>query len=605
MSYRVRLIFAIVVSAILLITWQLLINKPKEEEEKYIEETSIVDTVEVIEEPELTTSQHTQLPDNIDGFYEDSSNILLYFEVDSVNNTYTFRNKDIEVDFDLLRGGSINKLILTNYYLSRGKGELLLYPLFDSLQQNGMIFSVVKNEDDKLIYSTKNIGVILDTVIKNENITEIIFTQKIGIIDTVEVMVDYIDSVEYEYDSFTEYEIDTIFHQFWIAYQIPDSGYMVDVKFWSEGINKQNYAVFMSWEKGMGITEPDLPRDNGKYRFIIARKLEGYSYIRQSFNKVIKGDSIKGKVLWAGVSNQYFMSAFISIGDDGKENPVELKTEFFDTENKESYSVDLTFGPIYTDTVKFIFYVGPLDEKHLGSAGYGLEENIQMGWKWLKPISKVILLFIRFIYNFIPNYGFVLIVFALLMTLVFSPLTMYSQKSMKRMQELQPKLADLKKKHGNDSKKLNEETMKLYKTEAFNPLSGCLPMLLQMPVFMALYQIMRTTIVLRGQSFLWIPDLSRPETTIPFQLPFTSAAGIGILPLLMGAMMFLQQKMTNPNPQQKAFTYIMPIFLTFLFISFPAAIVLYWTAYNSFGLIMQLIVKYRGEKKGEVKLVDK
>lgn len=559
MSYRVRLIAAVVVSAIILIIWQLVLHKTKPEEEAIIEEHPDTSMQITHVDPILTTSQHPEIPESL--LFEPDT---LIFELTLEDSSpFILKNNDIELEIDLLHGASISQVKLLNYNITREDAPLLLYPLDED--KRGMLFYIIKNEDKEIFLSTREIPMILDSVYRIFDTTVVIFTQKVGQ------------------------------HQLGIRYELPDEGFTLKTSFWSEGVNKRFYSGFMIWEDGIAITEPDLPIDPGKRRFLVAMSHVGYSHWRKSLKDIKNGTTYDELAHWAGISNQYFLAAFIPRGERDSDFSVNVNFNIPE-DSLHDYSVDIEFGPIKLDTLKFISYLGPLDETSLGSVGYHLDENVEMGWRWLRPISKVILWLLRFLNSFISNFGLVIIVFALIMTLAFSPLTLYSQKSMRKMQEIQPKLEEVKKKYKSDPQRLNKETIKLYKEEAFNPFSGCLPLLLQMPVFMALYQIMRTTIVLRGQGFLWIPDLSRPESTIPFSLPFSSAPGIGILPILMGVMMFFQQKMTNPNPQQKAMTWIMPIFMTYLFISFPSAIVLYWTAYNTFGLILQLIVRYKSKK---------
>jgi len=157
------------------------------------------------------------------------------------------------------------------------------------------------------------------------------------------------------------------------------------------------------------------------------------------------------------------------------------------------------------------------------------------------------------------------------------------------MQALQPKLNDLKEKYKNDPQKLNQATMKMYKEEKVNPLGGCLPMLLQMPLLWGLFIVFRSTIELRGEGFVWwIKDLANPDTiaTLPFSIPMYGDS-VNILPLFMGATMLIQQKLTVTDPKQKAMVYFMPIFLTLLFNSFPSGLNLYYALFNLLSIIQQ------------------
>jgi YidC/Oxa1 family membrane protein insertase len=154
---------------------------------------------------------------------------------------------------------------------------------------------------------------------------------------------------------------------------------------------------------------------------------------------------------------------------------------------------------------------------------------------------------------------------------------------MRQMQELQPKIAVLKEKYKNDSQRLNQETMKLYKQHGVNPMGGCLPMVFQMPVLIALFTLFRTTIMLRQASFLAIRDLSAPDAIF--------GTGLNLLPILMGISMIVQQKLSTSNPQQKAMAYMMPIFLCFIFYRMSAGLNLYYLMFNVLTIAQELLIK--------------
>lgn len=579
MDYKWRIILAIAFSFIILLTWQLFFNKKTDKPEAAAEDTipviSVVDTSEtVIEIDDIEPSQES-----------------LIFELEPRETEFQMKNDNMTILLDLEKGASVWGITLHDYGISGKDDKLSLYPLGDSHPSGrGLLFSL--NDDSLKIqrFNSENVPFVLDTSFIVSDSQVFIFSQKISREQPIEIDISEADTAT------TAMEVTE--ERYYIKYILPPEGYSFQVSAWTDFSGRMRYSWSMIWQEGMAVTEPDLKIDPGKNRFFIAMSPVGFRYFRKSLKDVAEGKALyEEPAIWAGIVDQYFMVAFVPRNDDGGD--FHSAVNFVSRANQEGshpYSADIVFGPLSSDTLKFICYTGPLDETHLSSTGFRLDENVQMGWRWLRPISKTLLWFLRLLNRIVPNYGLDIIIFSLAMNIVFLPLSLYSQKSMKRMQELQPKLQDLKEKYKGDQKRLNEETMKLYRQEAFNPFSGCLPLLLQMPVFMALYQIMKTTIILRNQSFLWIADLSRPEATIPISLPFTSTPGIGILPLLMGVMMFFQQKMTNTNPQQKSLTYIMPIFMTYIFLGFPAAIVLYWASYNLFGLGQQLFFKYREKK---------
>jgi YidC/Oxa1 family membrane protein insertase len=195
-----------------------------------------------------------------------------------------------------------------------------------------------------------------------------------------------------------------------------------------------------------------------------------------------------------------------------------------------------------------------------------------MGWSFTRPLSVLLLKALVWGHNYIPNYGIVIILISILTKLLFYRLTHKSFTEMKRMQDVQPKLNALKEQFGDNKEAMAKAQMELYKKEGVNPLGSCLPMILQMPVFIALFQVLRTTIELRGAPFmLWMTDLSQPDT-------IAAIAGfpIHVLPLLMGLGMLMQQKFTTSDPSQAAMTKMMPILFTALFYSFASGLVIYW-----------------------------
>jgi YidC/Oxa1 family membrane protein insertase len=200
-------------------------------------------------------------------------------------------------------------------------------------------------------------------------------------------------------------------------------------------------------------------------------------------------------------------------------------------------------------------------------------------WTVVKSVAKPIFFVLRFIHDYAYNYGVTIILLTMAIKLLFVPLQYKSYKSMKMMRLIQPKIAAVQEKYKGDRDRLNKELMKLYKDQKVNPLGGFLPMILQMPVFVALFNILYTTIDLRQAPFmLWITDLS-------VQDPYY------VLPVIMGATMFIQQKITptTMDPTQAKIMLVLPVGMTFLFVNFPAGLVLYWLTNNTLTISQQLI----------------
>tara|TARA_Y200000002_G_C22354623_1_gene526482 strand:+ start:16 stop:633 length:618 start_codon:yes stop_codon:yes gene_type:complete len=198
-------------------------------------------------------------------------------------------------------------------------------------------------------------------------------------------------------------------------------------------------------------------------------------------------------------------------------------------------------------------------------------------------------------HDYIPNYGVVLIVFSLLVKILVYPLTKKSYQSTSAMQEIQPEVNKLREKFKNNPQKLNQATMQLYKTKGVNPLGGCLPMLLQMPLLFALFQVFRTTIELRNEPFIWwIKDLSAPDVIInlPFSIPLYGDH-IAFLPILMALSTYVQQKMMSggiQQPQQKMMQNVMMVFFFLIFNNFPSGLNLYYTLFNVLTIAQQKLI---------------
>ncbi|MFQ5753361.1 MAG: membrane protein insertase YidC, partial [bacterium] len=236
------------------------------------------------------------------------------------------------------------------------------------------------------------------------------------------------------------------------------------------------------------------------------------------------------------------------------------------------------------------------------SYNVGLEKIMDLGWAIFRPFGKFILWSFTRLHKVIPNYGFIIIIFSILIKVVLYPLTRKSYASMKEMQTLQPLMQEINEKYKNDAQKKQQEVMKLYKEHGVNPLGGCIPMLLQMPLLIALFNVFRSTIQLRQASFIWwIKDLSRPDTIalLPFTLPRYGNT-VNILPLFMGVTMFVQQKISMKDPKQKAMVYIMPIFFTLLFNSFPSGLNLYYALFNLFSIFQEKLIPYTPKKPEEL-----
>ena len=355
----------------------------------------------------------------------------------------------------------------------------------------------------------------------------------------------------------------------------------------SDIIHLGNYAV--TWSGGLPQTENN-PKDELTY-FGGYVYQAGKPYAFEKLSSGIKNDptywgKVSGNTDWIAVRSKYFVSALIPETGTG---PVEVNLgKVNDNQNVYSYKAHFQANEPGS---RLSLYLGPLEYKRIKDLGVGLSSMMNFGIAPIRPISKGVLWLLKFLHQFIPNYGLVLVLFSILVKILVYPLTKKSYKSTKEMQAIQPLVAELKEKHKKDPTKLNKATMALYKEHGVNPLGGCLPLLLQMPLLFALFQVFRSTIELRNAPFVfWINDLSSPDIIyhLPFSLP-VYGGHIAVLPLIMGITMFLQQKMmpTQASGQQKFMSYFMTGFFILLFNNFPSGLNLYYTLFNVFTILQQ------------------
>ena len=311
-------------------------------------------------------------------------------------------------------------------------------------------------------------------------------------------------------------------------------------------------------------------------------------------------EKIIGNIDWYGFSKKYFLASNILSKTDEKT----LKYSKYSKSSIRSVlsykTINLMPGASYT-TSSTIF-LGPKDPDVLEKFGKNFATAHDLGWfGWLAgPLEKLL----KMSYGFVNNYGIAIIFITLLIRIIFLPLTIKSMMSMKKMQSkmalMKPKLDAVKEQYKDDKTTQNSEIMKLYSKEGVNPLSslsGCLPMLVQIPVFVALYNVLLYSLDLRHSEFLWITDLSSPEML--FDIPGTGIP-FRVLPLVMGISWFLTQKLTPPNPgadefQTKIFQY-MPIMFTVMFWGLPSGLILYWTISNVISIFQQLYINKKFEK---------
>ena len=279
---------------------------------------------------------------------------------------------------------------------------------------------------------------------------------------------------------------------------------------------------------------------------------------------------------WTGFADKYFLSAVLA--KDNDIDSVNFTKAPNNIINSTIYSPNFEIAPGQAYTLSYKIFFGPKDLDILKAQGDSLEKALNLGW--FSAIAKPLLHVLVFFYKYTHNYGVAIIIITVILKILFFPLTHKSYKSMKEMQKLQPMMLELREKYKNDREALNRATMELYKTHKVNPLGGCFPMLVQIPVFFALYRALMSSIELRHAPFvLWITDLSAKD---PYY----------ITPIIMGATMFIQQKMTpsTMDPAQAKMMLAMPIVFTFMFLNFPSGLVIYWLVNNVLTIAQQAYI---------------
>lgn len=300
---------------------------------------------------------------------------------------------------------------------------------------------------------------------------------------------------------------------------------------------------------------------------------------------------------WLGITDKYWLTALIP--------PKNVYNAKFSYKNKyiaHYQSAELTIKPQQTENVESYFFAGAkeIDALDFYATKYNINRfDFAVDWGWLKFLTEPLFYFVRYLDNLCGNFGYAIVLMTVALRLVLFPLANYSFKSMARMKKLQPEMKRIRDKYKEDRAKQQQELMALYKKEKVNPMSGCLPILLQIPIFFAVYKMLFVSIEMRHAPFIgWIKDLSAADPTsifnlfglIPWDPP--SFLMIGLWPIFMGLSMYVTQKLnpTPPDPIQAKIFMVFPFFITILLASFPAGLVIYWTTNNVLSALQQWVI---------------
>lgn len=302
--------------------------------------------------------------------------------------------------------------------------------------------------------------------------------------------------------------------------------------------------------------------------------------VKKDFQEIEVKDKEEKKITepiqWGGFQDQYFLAAFVPQKTEGTE--LLLKKISETTAELRVAGAKASLPPSTEFSQSYLMFLGPKDLDKLKAFGHGLDKALDFGW--FDIVAKPMLWAMKFFYQYTGNYGLAIIILTVIIKILFWWPTNLSYRSMKEMKKLQPEMAKLREKFKNDKEKLNKEMMELYRRYKVNPMGGCLPMAIQIPVFFALYKVLLYSIELRHAPFYWwIQDLSAQD---PYY----------ISPILMGGSMFVQQYLTptTGDPTQAKMMLIMPVVFTFMFLSFPTGLVIYWFFSNLLSIGQQLYI---------------
>jgi len=579
-------IIAFVLISAILIVW-LFLNSPQPQPPatRATDSTIVVEDVtkEQLKEKTRTASADTKLEDK--RLVTDSANLSVFFQAPrGEEKIITIENDLVKMELST-RGGNIKKYYLKkfkNWYAINVDEEKNFY------NEHVQLINYSKSGDYNLSFVTSdgkaiNTGVLDFTFSGNRNYYKLTKSDSLSLsfslnVDENKRLVKKIIFYGNKYSMNTQVELIGM------------------------GTVISNGALDIVWNNGIRFVEENTV-DEANYSNASAFYGDEQVIVDASSAGEIVEKDFTGRIDWIAIRNKYF-AAIISPLDPGKIEGGYIRGEHSALKNLgiyEQYSTRLTIPIKNSNSEKheFSLYIGPVDYDILKTEGNNLEKIVDFGSFFglkfiVRPIAEYVLLpLFNFLHIFIPNYGFVIIVFSLIIKAVLYPLTKSSLYSMKKMQLLQPKITEIKEKYKDDAQKMNKETMKLYSTYGVNPAGGCLPLVLQMPIFVALWGLFQVAIELRQQPFMfWINDLSQPDVIahLPLKIPLFGIDKISGLAILMGITTFVQQKMTMKDPKQQSLVYIMPVMLTLMFMSFPSGLNLYYFMFNLFSILQQFYV---------------
>jgi len=555
-SFYKNLIIATILSTLLITMWNGLTKNPEENQETKIieqEENQIILQPEITEETQ-TTKQKEIVPIN--------SKPKIEQQADSIKiNT---RKLQGEIS---LRGLTFNKLILQTYYQDLKKIEKIV--LLDE-QENGNSYIV----DFGWISQDKNIETPTSNTIWNSKNKELTATTP--------AILDWTNNQGLKFQIILSIDENYMFNiQQSVTNSTGKSVVLIPYGRISKTIKELEKAIFILHEGAIGVFD---------------NQLEEITYK----NLAKKDYKFENNTNWFGITDKYWLTAIIPDKNHSFITKFSYKNNKYKT---EFIGKNITIYNDQTINLNNYFFAGAKELNILDKYSKDLniplfDRAVDFGWYYF--LTKPIYILLKLFYNLIGNFGVAILILTLIVKILTYPLSKKSFVSMAKMKTVQPKVSALKKEYPNDKSKLNKEIMKLYQKEKVNPMSGCLPMFIQIPIFFSLYKVLYVTLDMRHAPFFaFIKDLSAPDPTNILNLfgllSFETSASfhIGLLPILMSVTIYLQQKLNTQvtdNETAKAMTKYMPIIFLFLFINFPAGLLIYWIFSNIITIVQQFLI---------------
>lgn len=458
---------------------------------------------------------------------------------DVISNIQNIKEEEITVETDKYKAVFSNKgAAIKHWYIKEQNDTLvdLVLPEASPVLANfpGSVYEIVEKTDSKIVLS--------HTSIQNWKITK-----------TFDLSQDYLHAIDIKLEKLTE------------DAKLPE--------------------IEFNWGPGLGTDDKELKEN------VSVTRVLGYTSTKPAKLEKIKTESNPAQLYkWVAIDNRYFLAALIP------DNSLNYSNVGMVKQNKRMPPVLMFSAKVKQEEAvqnfSLKFYVGPKSYSYLKTFDMGFEKAVDFGFFGI--LGKLATSALFALYGITNNYGWAIIIMTIIIQILVLPLTLKSFKAMAGMKKIQPIMKDIQTKYKNDPKRLQVEMMNLYKTHKVNPFGGCLPMLLQLPIFWALFQTLRNAYELRFSPWiLWVKDLSASDS-----LFYMGSISFNLLPLIMGLIMFLQQKLTTAtsDPTQRKMMYIMPIIFTLMFWGFPSGLVLYWLTNSVVSFFVQFFVLRKYEK---------